>query len=678
MNETLLNFLFSKHILVSDVEASPEVSFHVLYALADKFGIKVTRGENRATEALLPYVANARGRYVPEAFYRGFPESVKALSSNALIFDQLLQYYVTYGLRDFSNPGHSVFEASFEREAFDEDVTPIEFVILSTEEAEKALLDGIQNLLRSSRPISDAQYAALVAYIDEYSYEVKYCAGKSTLVRLLCDKRDANYARLLSLPDLIKVVDYVNYTNYGSQDIKKLNFRNADRRFISALLDVALENESCNIRDCFEKKAAWCGLLHHLHYKPKSITGERFVALMRGKGNQSVFSEMERKIAEGDICGAADYIRFEKGEGAYLRNLNYLVSRAKSEEEIEYLVSSLNTKSPILLIQLMLQYAAYTDNARVFKFTRHNLLKIHTESDEELSHRRSVLPAPTVDRISAEIKKKLASILHGKLGKVYISPEMYKVAVPVQEGTSSGGLGVLPKGTRIPIPADKIIRAFTYWEKVNDIDLSVIGLDENGGKTEFSWRTMAENQSEEIAYSGDQTSGYDGGSEFFDVDTRAFKKKRKNLRYLVFCNNVYSGTNFSQCVCTAGYMLRDSKSSGEIYEPKTVKSSFTINCESTYAYLFAIDLKSDEFVWLNVGLDSNQQIAGESPFSFLQPYFDALEVINLGTLYEMLATELVGTPEEADVIVSDNLESVPEGAQVVRSCDIEKVTAILG
>ncbi len=678
MNETLLNFLFSKHVLVSDVEATPEVSFNVLFALANKFGIRIVSGENRACEALLPYVAAARGRYVPEAFYRRFPESVRTLSSNALLFDQLLHYYVTYGLRDFSNPGHSVFEEGFVKEAFSEDVTPIDFVIVSSKEAEDLLLDGVRGLLKSSRPINDAQYATLSTYIDEYSYELEFCKSKSTLVRLLCDKRDVKYARFLTLPDLMKVVDYVNYTFYGNQNVKKLNFRNVDRRFITKLLDTALENENCNIRDCFEKKAAWCGLLHHLHYKPKSEAGERFVALMRGKGNQSAYSELERKISDGDIRGAADYLREEKGEGTYLRNLNYLVSRAKTDKDIEYLINSLNTKSPILLIQLLFQYGNYTADGRVFKFTKNNLLKIHTESPEELSHRRTALSAPIVERISEEIKKKLERLLRGRLGKVYISPEMYKVAVPVQEGTANGGFGVLPKGTRLSIPADKIIRAFTYWEKVDDIDLSVMGLDENGGKTEFSWRTMAENQSEEIAFSGDQTSGYDGGSEFYDVDLRAFKKKRKNIRYLVFCNNVYSGVGFSHCVCTAGYMLRDSKTSGEIYEPKTVKSSFTINCESTFAYLFALDLKTNEFVWLNVGLDSNQQIAGESAFSFLQPYFEVLDILNLGTLYEMLATELVSSPEDADVIVSDSLKDIPEGKDVVHSYDIEKITALLG
>lgn len=45
-------------------------------------------------------------------------------------------------------------------------------------------------------------------------------------------------------------------------------------------------------------------------------------------------------------------------------------------------------------------------------------------------------------------------------------------------------------------------------------------------------------------------------------------------------------------------MLRDVKDSGQVYEPKTVKTSFTIDCNSRLAYLFAIDLAANDFIWL--------------------------------------------------------------------------------
>ena len=80
---------------------------------------------------------------------------------------------------------------------------------------------------------------------------------------------------------------------------------------------------------------------------------------------------------------------------------------------------------------------------------------------------------------------------------------MANYALPLQENTSQGGFGVLPKGSRIHIENAKIIRAFTYWEKVNDIDLSVFGIDAKGRQTEFSWRTMAGRKPDAIFFSGE-------------------------------------------------------------------------------------------------------------------------------------------------------------------------------
>ena len=222
------------------------------------------------------------------------------------------------------------------------------------------------------------------------------------------------------------------------------------------------------------------------------------------------------------------------------------------------------------------------------------------------------------------------------------------------------------------------IRAFTYWEKVNDIDLSLIGITDSGEQYEFSWRTMAQNQSEELRFSGDQTSGYNGGSEYFDVDTALFRQKHPEVKYLIFCDNVFSSSTFDECFCKAGYMIRDTESSGEIFEPKTVRSSFTVNCNSTFAYLFGIDLEKNDFVWLNAARDSSAHIAGATSVDFLADYFSATSVLNVGTLFEMLARETVSSPTDADVAVTDEEVSVREGAQIVRSCDFEKIMALIG
>ena len=123
--------------------------------------------------------------------------------------------------------------------------------------------------------------------------------------------------------------------------------------------------------------------------------------------------------------------------------------------------------------------------------------------------------------------------------------------------------------------------------------------------------------------------------------------------------------------------MRDEKDSGEIFEPKTVESSFRITCDSRFAYLFGIDLERDEFVWLNMARDSNLNVAGASSVEFLLDYMDVTDVINLYDFATLLATEIVETPEEADVVFSDRELTLREGTEQIRSCDFEKVIALM-
>ncbi len=676
LNQFFHKFLFTKGVLVNS-EAS-ENAFSALFALANKFNISITSGQQYAHEKMIPFVAYMLGEHIPDPFYRNFPNSVRELSPDLLLFDQLVHYFITYGLGNFSKAGSSLFEKEFDRLAFKENVEIKKFIILTETEAQEQLQGYVVDMLKGTRPLSDVQYTLVKTFVEEYNYEIQSCACKDTAIQLLIDTKDAKYAKFLSLSDVIKLVDILNYNVYSNKNIKKLNLSNQDRKFITKIINVIFAKGNRNVKECFEKKAIWCGLLHHIHYQPKTPESEKFVTLMRGKENHSVYSQFERAIMLQDIASAVTSLREGKGSGALLRQLNYILSRCKDENDVAFVMNSIETKNVIILIQLIMQYANYKANTgRTFKFTRYNKLRVHKESAEEQAKRKSMLLPKTIDELSIVMFQKLKNLLSGKLGRVFVSPDMYNIALPIQENTSNGGYGVLPKGSRIHIEEGKKIRAFTYWEKVNDIDLSVIGIGEDGKQHEFSWRTMHNQQSLELTFSGDQTSGYYGGSEYFDVDVALFKKDHPEIKYLVFCNNVFSSFTFDKCICRAGYMLRDVDDSGEVFEPKTVKSSFTINCDSRFAYLFGIDLETNDFVWLNVSRDSNSNIAGTTAISFLEEYFKTTSILNVGMLFEILATEVVDSPENADVIVTDDEINAREDAEVIRSYNFEKIIALI-
>ena len=678
MKALFIDFLFSRHLLVNTT-GQKNASFETLFSLANLFNIRIVSGQELAESEMIPVAERCIGRQVPAPFYKGFPQSVRELSPDALLFDQLMHYFQTYVSGDFSEAGTSLLEETFERLAFREKTEIKDFSIIPEEEAVSRLAASVNDLLLSTRPLSESQYALVLEYIREYHYEVSRCASKDTAAGLLLDTRNPAFAAFLQLSDVIRILDHLSYEHYDNENLKKLNLKNQDRKFLTEILNTIFREGQCNMADCFEKKKIWNGLLHHLHYQPINETAKMFVDGIRGKENLSVYASFEKHMQRSEIREAVLALRRGKGSGALLRKLNYILSRCETEEDVSFVLRNLKTENPLILIQLILEYSAEkpADQPRTFKFTKHNLLRVHKETDEEFFRRQSLVSEDVRQMVPPVLWENLEKIYHGRLGKVYIAPGMDKIAVPLQETTASGGYGVLSKGSRIPIKAGKKVRCFTYWEKVNDIDLSVIALAKDYRQMEFSWRSMWGRQSSAITYSGDQTSGYHGGSEYFDVDLDAFMAEYPEAEYLVFCNNVYSRVPFSRCLCKAGYMDRDVLDSGEVFEPKTVATSFQITCDSTFAYLFAIDLKTRELVWLNVSRDSNVQVAGVTSVDFLKAYFRASQLINVHKLFAMLATEVVEKPEAADVIVTDEELSVAEGVEVIHSYDSERILALM-
>lgn len=680
MNKIFKDHLLTKHVFVAtaDRDVTFVEIFNTLVALGRLFGIKIDKGAELASKELIKDAESFLKIRVPKPFYKGFPDSVRQLTQDELLFDQLLSYTVTYGFGHFDEARHSVFEKSFERIAFSETYEPKVFSIVTEEEAMEMIKESVEALLASTRPLSSENVVLIKAFRKDHG-QINECRNKDLAIQMVYDEKDLYFLKFLRLPDVYNLVDYINFTFYGNRKTNKLNLKNQDRKLISQVIDRFTEPEVASVRDveeCFEKRKFWVGLLHHLHYKPKTAFGEKFVNDIRSAlvANCSVYSYTEYCIERGMAFTAAKTLAENKGSGALLRNLNYYLSRADETERLAIL-NLIEAKNPVVLLQLLYSYQYQSSGLRSFVFTKHGMTNVHYETEEEGAKRKSVLDEETLTVVREYLVSKLREAYAGLIkGSVYVDLEFGRIAVPINESASNGGYGTLPKGSWLPLPKGKIIRAFTYWEKVNDIDLSVQGLMEDGRFMEYSWRTMWHNQSEEICYSGDETSGYKGGSEYFDVDVELFKRNHPKVEYLIFCNNVYSNKNFNECVCRAGYMARERLSSGEIYEPKTVGTSFTIDAPSTYAYLFAIDLRKNRLIWLNTNRAGSCHVAGESGSDFLRRYFDMTSVFNVASLAFAAAENIALSSKDADVIFSDRFED--DDKVVIHSYDVEKLMAL--
>ena len=678
MKDIFVKYLFNHHYFVNQDAEKTENSPETRLALAKLFNIRIIEGADLLQPSMINLASDQFGVDVPNAFYTGFPKSVLKLSEEELLMDQLLHYYKTYGQDNFDEAGHSLFEETIERQAFNEDTPVKDFTVLTEADAVNKLHDYVDNLLSGSRPLSDEQFYLVSWFLPVYHYKPERITSKNTVIRLLIAFCDPYYAKFLMLSDVPKLADELNYQTRLIKNPKKLNLKNKYRKLLSAVIDELISEGKIDLQTCYEKKALWSGLLHHIHYKTADPKGIEFLNAMRGDENHSAFSEFEAVLTQNGPVTAADVLIKQKGSGALMRNLDYLLSRCASDDEIKTILQKIETKNTILLIQLLIHYSSSDVPLRTFKFVKYNMMTNHLETTAEAKRRKTRLAERDRKTAASVIREYLEDNLKCRLGKVYIEPNMKNIALPLQEGTSQGGFGTLSKGSRIPLPEGKKIRAFTYWELVNDIDLSVIGLDHSLCQHEFSWRTMAEQQSEAITFSGDQTSGYDGGSEFFDIDPVKFKIQNPDTQYLIFCNNIFSGeSNFQNCTCRAGYMLRDINDSGEIFEPKTVKSAFRIDCASRFAYLFGLDLTTNDFVWLNIANNSVSRVAGMNSMAYLAQYFEMTKIINVYDFFRMMAAEIVDDPALADIAVTDEEIEVGKNTEIIRSYDSERIMALM-
>ncbi|MBR2524748.1 MAG: hypothetical protein IKE53_09985 [Clostridiales bacterium] len=672
-------YLFDRHILVNDSDNAETDRAETLMALARLLNIRITDGADLVHRDMISFASGLLGEDVPEPFYRGFPQSVRDLTPGELFYDQLLNYYITYDLGDMSETRHSVLEGDIPRLAFREEGTVKDFSIVTAEKAMTMVSDIVNDLMCGSRPLNDKQFGLIAQYVRDTGFRPANVSSKNTAIRLLMDTRDLYFAGFIEMSDVIKLTEEMNFRLYNRTDIRKLNLKNQDRKFITGVINELIRQGRINTGDCYEKQKHWAGLLHHIHYKPVNDDAGRFAVLMRSGINHSAYTAFEREMNNMCIRNAVDILKEQKGSGAVLRNLNYIISRCGTEDNIRYVLDNIDSGNCLLLMQLYLQYLRYGNKktSRSFSFAKFGMLKEYSENETDMKKRRSFLTSDKVDVLQDHVFSILRKNLAGRLGKVYIDPDMKRYALPIQESTAQSGFGVLPKGSRLRMDEFKKLRGFTYWEKVDDIDLTVIGIDEQGNQYEFSWRTMATSNSPAITYSGDETSGYNGGSEYYDIDVDIFRQEYPDVRYLVFCDNVYSSLTFDKCICRAGYMIRDREDSGEVFEPKTVSSSFAVNAKSRFCYLFAVDLMRNEFVWLNCARSSNLNVAGESRFFFLIDEMNVTDLMNMKWFFELTATEVCDNMEDADVIVTDKSIDVPAGKDLIREYDTEKILALM-
>jgi hypothetical protein len=375
------------------------------------------------------------------------------------------------------------------------------------------------------------------------------------------------------------------------------------------------------------------------------------------------------KEAPGKLAKDMDWIISAAGAGTpkqYESNIDHLCSVLKLA------VSRIDTNN-LLKMQALINLRTEQKEYSVYA-TKKGLGNPYMKRDK-----RKPIPADVVGRINKIVDEYLKSKYSEKrpLGKVYIEESLKDVKIPSAQRTDSKGAQTLPYGSQIDLEKDtKTLRGFIWWTNVDrnhvDIDLSATFYDK-------SWNHLAD-----LAYFNLHGSGYGvhsgdirnggapggkGASEFIDMNLDNLEAK--NVGYVVFSVNNFSGYEFVETPCKFGWMELTEQDK-KLYDPTKVKTAVQLNTKSTRSIPVAFDVQNQKIIWMDRNprsfcdfaiKDGCDKTSGNNTITYASPIMvEAYKAVNLPapSVYHLMMLhaeargELVDSPEEADTIFSLN------------------------
>ena len=646
MSTNIQQILISRHYLLEApiaVEDTAKTAYYNAYLFAN-FGIVVDKPRLLA-HSHVDEIAKLYRKTVPASFYKN-PQDTKYYSGAELFINQVLSYFLAYGEE---NSCIDIFggEKALPQYKDGDEIKVREFKILSADEAHVVLTDIEKAYAAYKRPWSLDEANEFI-----YLFDLRYykdfdilCADNAILML----ERDINFARFLYKKDLVKLS--VNRCGEKSKLVLDDNTKDLVRRALPLVKDCPMSKKQAKYFNTLVSKVGLSG-------KIKPATNEA-----------SPYAKAQAALDRGDVLGAAKI--YAANGSLFERNLKMLIAHADPQTALK-IIDMIPAKNPIALYQINSTLMEDDGANRTFTFTKNRRLKKHVETEYETKWRKSRLNDATRalvhDTIFSNIEKAYRSQV--SLGKVYISPDFYKVGVPVNTSASGKGIDVLPAGSRLPVRGTHI-RTFVHWENAFDIDASVILVREDGSLERLYFGNYyGKPYGEDLLFSGDVTSPT--GTEYYDIDLAALKAR--GFKYIIQSFHGYCSTlNSGEIYC--GY--QDKKNiNTTAWDPKNIELKIHVKGETRAFMSFGVDLETNEVIIFNTLLDEDDRVVSTSMKDTIKKYLSpACLELNAGLVAEYRASEVVATPEEADVVF-DAAYTALEGQQVIRPYDVEKLAVI--
>ena len=641
----------SKYTNAYDTNAKIEKAYLNAFLLSN-FGIVVDKPE-LLTKEMVKDISDVYKLEVPASYFKN-PQDTRFYTAEELLIEQCVSYFLAYGAED----SHvKVFDKELPEYPIGDEIKIREFRILDNAEATEALVEITKAYAAYKRPWGlDEQNEFVTLYAQGFYRftEMPVACGDNAVFML---DYNTDFGQFLFKKDVVKL----SIAKAGEK--KELTLDADTRRLIKAILPL--------VKDCpMSKKQA------KYFNKLVQITGVNVKKTSNACSPNKLALE---ELKAGNVVDAAEI--YAQSGSLLERNLKFLLSRANPMEAVKIL-EMLSDKNPAVLYQLMSTINADSEDARTFSFYAKNKIKTHVETEYEARYRKSRLNDATKKLVHDVCFDKIAGHYQAaeKLGKVYIDPKFYRVAMPVNTSASGKGIDVPATGTRLPITGTKI-RSFVHWDKAFDIDSSIVLEHEDGKLNTINFCSYCDrNYVGAARFSGDITGPQ--GTEYFDLDLESLKLQ--GVKRVVFTFHGYCSTlNSGEIYC--GYQNKKDFNT-KAWDPKNIELKIHVKGEKRAYVAFAIDLETMEIVVLNLMRDDNSRVVSAKDFESIKAFMDPAKLeLNMGLIAKWLATEVVENPAEADYVFADNYTTPvnlqdengePKVQTVIRSFDVEKLNSL--
>ena len=452
-------------------------------------------------------------------------------------------------------------------------------------------------------------------------------------------------------------------------------FSKKERRFLLSMLEGCPNMDEDMVRYASYWKRLG-EILHPGEYKARFP--KAFASFTKIRNNEKIAtfnSRAEEFMLKGEIDALLKHLKSRPSELG--RKIDYIVSNSYKKD----FPNVMETFTPIAqriptptLLQIMANFrirASKEKNIRII-LPKGNLAKVQI-LDETRKPLSNDICVQMQNIIQIELKSRFAQL--PSMGKVYLDSNLSSYVLPASQRSASKALFTIPRGSQVSLSNDDIVRMFIYWKELSgrrtDVDLSAILYDNDfNQKGHVSFTNYHEDG---MVHSGDIQSAPHGASEFIDINKK--KVIASGVRYVAMNVYSYTGQPFVEMPeAFAGIMGRRQKNSGEIYEPKTVKTKFDLTADSEIAIPLIIDLYENKMIWTDLSLkarsgyrtlETNGKNVQRIAMALSQMAKYKANIFELLYMHVESRGTFVDDPTEADLIFSE--ESIPGQLDVVMS-----------